>query len=154
MPENIMNPIHQLHAPYIESPNQDEFPIDTNQIQEHKNDEPGTLTEDDTPIATEPEMDHSVTGTSRYGITYKATAKYEQFLKELRANAASLNNPSLYSEVNTTSILENPLKYVLKAVSNADTMYFHEAMKALDSGKFKESMVSEVNQHIKKGHWI
>lgn len=42
----------------------------------------------------------------------------------------------------------------LKAVSNADTMYFHEAMKAPDSDKFKESMVSEVNQHIETGHWM
>jgi hypothetical protein len=33
-------------------------------------------------------------------------------------------------------------------------MYFHEAMKAPDSNKFKESMVSEVNQHIEKGNWM
>jgi hypothetical protein len=70
--------------------------------------------------------------------------------QELRANAANLHNPALYSEFDTISILDNPLKYALEAVSIADTMYFHEAMKAPDSDKFKESMVFEVKQHIKK----
>jgi hypothetical protein len=50
---------------------------------------------------------------------------------------------------------EGPCDHLLamKAVSDPDTMYLHQAMKENDWPKFKEAMQKEVNDHSKSKNW-
>jgi hypothetical protein len=55
-----------------------------------------------------------------------------------------------YSEEDKTKILDNPILLARKSSSDSDTLYLHKASKAPDSKKFKQAMLEEINQHIKK----
>jgi hypothetical protein len=60
---------------------------------------------------------------------------------------------NIFSEANLHQYLEHPILYRCKASNDPDTLYMHEALKAPDSLKFKEAMVKEVNEHIKRRNW-
>jgi hypothetical protein len=60
---------------------------------------------------------------------------------------------NIYSEANLHQDLKHPILYLCKASNDQDTVYMHEALKVPDSLKFKEAMVKEVNEHIKRHNW-
>ena len=45
----------------------------------------------------------------------------------------------------------NPVAFV--ASNNADTHYYHQAMKALDTKYFQKSIVKKFNAHVEIKHW-
>ena len=47
--------------------------------------------------------------------------------------------------------MEDPIAFL--ASSNADTMYFDQAMKQPDCKEFIKAVVKEVNDHIECKHW-
>jgi hypothetical protein len=46
----------------------------------------------------------------------------------------------------------NPIAFLAK--TDADTMYYHQAMRAPDRKQFVEAMVKEFNDHCDRGHWV
>jgi hypothetical protein len=49
-----------------------------------------------------------------------------------------------------TKFFDNPILLARKSSSDSGTLYLHKPFKAPDSSKFKEAMLEEINQHIKK----
>jgi hypothetical protein len=47
----------------------------------------------------------------------------------------------------------DPIAFALKATSDPDTMYYHEAMKEPDAQEFRTAMTKEVDDHTGKRHW-
>ena len=105
---------------------------------------------------------------SRYGRRLKPTHKATESKLQRDAGVVSyiaetvneqydnrIDNPgdSLYSELDRYQDLDDPILYLYKASNDPDTLYMHEALKAHDADKFKEAMVSEVNEHIERKHW-
>jgi Reverse transcriptase (RNA-dependent DNA polymerase) len=63
-------------------------------------------------------------------------------------------DPLLYQEDSELSQLEvDPIAFALKATSDPDTMYYHEAMREPDSQEFRTAMTKEVDDHTEKQHW-
>ena len=49
-------------------------------------------------------------------------------------------------------------QYILNTIAfsasnNADTLYYHQDMKAPDAKEFQNSILKEVNTHIERNHW-
>ena len=63
-------------------------------------------------------------------------------------------DPLLYQEDKALLQLEtDPIACALKATSDPDTMYYHQAMKEPDAEQFKAAMTKEVDAHTAKKHW-
>jgi hypothetical protein len=104
---------------------------------------------------------------SRYGRQLRPTLKSRESQELREAGLVSypttidipanppIDDPGshIYSEANLHQDLEHPMLYLCKASNDPDTLYMHEALKAPDSLKFKEAMVKEVNEHIKRRNW-
>jgi hypothetical protein len=105
-----------------------------------------------------PEMPEDVQR-SRYGRKIKPTERAieSQALREagLVSYSAESGDPgqNLYTEDDPTAEMDHPLMYLYKASSDPDTLTLLEALKAPDAIRFKEAMVSEVNEHNKRHHW-
>ena len=54
-------------------------------------------------------------------------------------------------ECRDQALMFDPIAY--KASKNPDEMYYHEAMKALDSKQFTQAITDEVNIHVEGDHW-
>ena len=48
--------------------------------------------------------------------------------------------------------MHNPISFV--AISNNDTMYWHQAMKQPDAEEFKKAAIKEFDDHCQRKHWI
>jgi hypothetical protein len=57
------------------------------------------------------------------------------------------------AESNEYKVFDNPTIFLCKESKEPDKRYMYEAIKAPDSLKFRQSMVKEVNDHIKIKHW-
>jgi hypothetical protein len=63
-------------------------------------------------------------------------------------------DPLLYQEDKALAQFEtDPIAFALKATSDPDTMYYHEAMKESDAPEFRAAMTKEVDDHTAKQHW-
>jgi hypothetical protein len=63
-------------------------------------------------------------------------------------------DPLIYKEDRELQLFEqDPIAFALKATSDPDTLYYHEAMKEDDALQFRTAMTKEVDDHTSKQHW-
>lgn len=105
-----------------------------------------------------PDMNIPVTQT-RSGRTVVPTRRAMESQLQRQQNLVSwaveyeVLDPNLYSEEDRTKDLDDPIAYAMKATSDPDTMYYHQAMKEPDAKQFKEAMMKEVKDHTERKHW-
>ena len=101
----------------------------------------------------------ALTTTTRSGRRVKPTQRMKESIQQrlegaVAYAAAQVNNEQdqyLIGEV--LDYLDDPIS-AMKATSDPDTMYHHEAMREEDAQQFKEAMVKEVNDHTNRRHWV
>jgi Reverse transcriptase (RNA-dependent DNA polymerase) len=141
----------------------DEPPADISGIEPEPPDIAPDLTDDavgpfgnplDAPVPVEP-----IT-TRRSGRNRTLTQRFVESLQQrdegLVAFVAAYEaiDPMLYQEDRVLQVFEtDPIAFALKATSNPDTMYYHEAMKESDAPQFRIAMKKEVDDHTAKKHW-
>jgi hypothetical protein len=89
---------------------------------------------------------------SRYGREIKPP-KVHRVQTKLTAKSTTIEEFVGYFEEDKTDFLNNLILLARKSSTNADTLYLHESIKAPDSKTFKETMLEEINQRIKKKNW-
>lgn len=102
----------------------------------------GTVdTEDKTPVIGQTRSGRQVRRSHRlHGYVYTAiTSDYEE--------------QEAYSVELITEAQDFNMLTAMKASSDPDTMYYHEAMREPDAQEFKQAMVKEVNDHTNRKHW-
>jgi Reverse transcriptase (RNA-dependent DNA polymerase) len=97
---------------------------------------------------------------SRAGRTRTQTLRFIESQQQLAAGvvayvaAHEAIDPLLYQEDHDLKQFEvDPIAFALKATSDPDTMYYHEAMKQPDALEFQAAMTKEVDDHTAKRHW-
>ena len=79
-----------------------------------------------------------------------ASGTYDAFM-------TSIEDPSSYydalhqDDYKMQDDMVDPIAFLAK--TDADTMYYHQAMAAHDKNEFLNAMVKEYNDHAKRGHW-
>ena len=95
---------------------------------------------------------------TRSGRRVKPTRRMQESMQQrlegavAYAAAAPQQEQDMYLEEDAMEYLNDPIA-VMKATSDPDTMYHHEAMKEPDAQQFKIAMVKEVNDHSHRRHW-
>jgi hypothetical protein len=97
---------------------------------------------------------------SRAGRTRTQTLRFVESQQQRAAGivayvaAHEAIDPLLYQEdLEMVQFEVDPIAFALKATSDPDTMYYHEAMKEPDAHKFCTAMTKEVDDQTNKQHW-
>ena len=107
---------------------------------------------DDEPTAPAPAV------TTRSGRTVRFTERYLEAQQQRQQGIVNFAVPfealdqDMYCEEDRLSHLDDPVQ-AMKATSDPDTMYYHEAMKEPDADQFRAAMRKEVQDHTERKHW-
>jgi Reverse transcriptase (RNA-dependent DNA polymerase) len=100
------------------------------------------------------------TGVCRSGRNRTQTQRFIESQQQLQDGvvayvaAYEALDPLIYKEDRELQLFElDPIAFVLKATSDPDTLYYHEAMKEHDAPQFCTAMTKEVDDHTFKQHW-
>lgn len=94
----------------------------------------------------------SETRKTRSGRTVRTPVRYANSAVAFATEFDPLQ-PLLYQETDQLRELDDPIAYSMKATSDPDTMYYHEAMKEKDRPQFLQAMKDEFETHIKRKHF-
>jgi hypothetical protein len=109
--------------------------------------------EEPIPPFNNPQMINNQSARSKYRRELKPTKKYTEYIQQLTAKVIMREDSVKYHEEDKTQFLNNPIILARKSSTDMDTLYFHEALKAPDSKKFREVMLEEIEQHIQRKEW-
>jgi hypothetical protein len=155
------NDAHDANAP-VGVVDQDELSIIPDPDEDHdeaEGDPPDAMNDsvgpfgnpiDATPVAATRRSGRNRTLTQRY---IEAMEQRDEGIVAFVASHETID-PLLYQEDKALQQFEtDPIAFALKATSDPDTMYYHQAMKEPDSAQFKAAMTKEVDAHTVKKHW-
>jgi hypothetical protein len=158
-PVDTLNNAHDVETPIGEA-DPDDLSIAPDLDDDHgvtEGDHPDTMDNSISPFGN-PVDATPIAGTRLSGRNRKLTQCYieamEQHNEGIVAFIAShaAIDPLWYQEDKDLQQFEaDPIAFALKATSNLDTMYYHQAMKEPDAKQFKCAMTKEVDTHIPHG---
>jgi Reverse transcriptase (RNA-dependent DNA polymerase) len=141
----------------------DDMPLpepDDNHIDPGPEDVPPDLTDGAVGPFGNPVIEPVPTNERRSGRTRVQTQRFIESLQQREEGIVAYVathetiDPLLYQEDRELLQFEtDPIAFALKATSDPDTMYYHEAMKEKDAPQFRAAMTKEVDAHTAKQHW-
>ncbi len=105
------------------------------------------------PEVTQPEGAHVQLPTRRSNRAWKPTTKYLESLQQNEVALPVCLQAAVYDDEYET-IIDNINPMSLLAQTDADTMYWDQALAQPDADQFIEAAILEVQTHEENGHWI